>query len=106
MPNEVPICLRRKELLAPSQPSAREPTRNERGRPGSPAFSARFCTQLNGTLDADVAAQLTQTGRDIGETVCQELTIAGPADVVLHVRAEFFYNQHNILILGLLTPAS
>lgn len=68
----------------------------------SPTFKSRFSTGVNGNVPADVASELLSPGRDIEESIVREMPVGGWRMGLPSFRAEFFYNQYNILCL--LTP--
>lgn len=57
--------------------------------------------RLDGELPKELLAALTADGRDVADSVIQDVKVGSPADGAF--RAEWFYNQYNIM--ALLTPA-
>jgi hypothetical protein len=70
---------------------------------GSAIFKSRFFARVTGNVPVDVASDLLPPGRDIEESITRDIAVSGGREDRSSFRAEFFYNQHNILCL--LTPA-
>jgi len=68
----------------------------------SPVFKARFFARVTGNMPADVASELLSPGRGITESVVRDILVSSPGGEKRPFRAEFFYNQYNMLCL--LTP--
>ena len=68
----------------------------------SPVFKSRVFARVTGNVPADVASELLSPGRQIGESIVRDTAVTGVREDRPPFRAEFFYNQYNILCL--LTP--
>lgn len=70
----------------------------------SPSFANQYFQGVNGDVPSDVAALVTEAGRDIADSVMREITVSGPQDMKHAITAEFFSNHYNIF--ALLQPSS
>lgn len=70
----------------------------------SPSFKARFFDRVSGSIPAPLLARVTVPGRDIADSVCEQVHIGAPTGGdPRRFNAEFFWNTYNVFCL--LTPA-
>jgi len=65
----------------------------------SPSFANQFFQGIRGDVPSDVAALVTEPGRDIANSVMREMVISGPQGQRYELTAEFFSNHINIFAL-------
>ena len=65
----------------------------------SPSFANQYFQGVSGDVPSDVAALVTEAGRDIANSVMREIAISGPQGQRYELVAEFFSNHINIFAL-------
>lgn len=82
---------------------AQPPTWAVRYCVASPTFKTQYCESISGIVPPEVAAIVTQPGRDVADSHTLEVTVQSPSEQQeFQFAAEFFSNTYNIFCL--LTP--
>jgi Zn-dependent peptidase ImmA (M78 family) len=62
----------------------------------SPSFRSKYFTSLKGELPTELIPQIAVSGRDIADSITQEICISSPTGQSYRFVSEYFYNQYNI----------
>jgi Zn-dependent peptidase ImmA (M78 family) len=86
----------KKGTIHSSSPAGFEPHWSVHYCISSPSFKNKYFTSLQGEPPKEIIPEITISGRDIADSIIQELCISSPTGQSYRFVSEYFYNQYNI----------